>query len=128
MRTNVEEFNLAVFGIIQLIPAQRVITCGHIANLIGMPKAARRVKEAVNFISHTTPPVPCHRVISTSGVVSTHGACPQSRALEADGISVSTGCVGELRVQVDKYGWFPDAKTLQAVRYCRPECATEWGS
>ncbi|KAH7921299.1 hypothetical protein BV22DRAFT_1038817 [Leucogyrophana mollusca] len=128
MRANAQEFNVAVYRIVQMIPPKKVITCGHIAKLLGVPKQARRVREAVTFISHTTPPVPWHRVISTSGVLSTHGPTPQQRALEAEGVEVCLGIVGESRVHVEKWGWSPEPGTLKLMKDSRLDCSTEWGA
>ncbi|KIJ65560.1 hypothetical protein HYDPIDRAFT_152485 [Hydnomerulius pinastri MD-312] len=128
MRTNSQEFNLAVYQIIQSIPQSKVITCGHVAKLIGAPNQARRVREAVNFISHTSPPVPWHRVISTSGVISTHGPNAQQRLLEAEGVEVCVGVVGESRVIVDKWAWFPETGSLGFSAKMGIEDEVEWGA
>ncbi|KAI9456949.1 6-O-methylguanine DNA methyltransferase [Boletus coccyginus] len=107
-----QDFNVAVHQIIRAIPPGRLITCRHIAKLIGFPSQARRVRKAVSFIAHTSPPVAWHRVIPTSGVISVHGPNAQQRLLEAEGIEVSIGVVGESRVDVEKWGWFPEANDV----------------
>lgn len=58
-------------------------------------------------------PVPWQRVISAAGTISsrgpgTDGADVQRQALEAEGIEVTRGRTGELRVDMAQYGWFPD--------------------
>ena len=60
------------------------------------------------------PPVPWQRVIASSGTISsrgpgTDGAQRQREALEAEGVEVTDGRTGEMRVDLRTYGWFPDA-------------------
>lgn len=56
--------------------------------------------------------MPWQRVIGASGAVSsrgpgTDGAQRQRDALEAEGVEVTTGRTGEMRVDLAQYGWFP---------------------
>lgn len=83
---------------------------------------------AVNFISHTSPPVAWHRVIATSGVISVHGSNAQQRLLEADGIEVNVGVVGESRVTVEKWGWFPEGNDARFHANAALEDDQEWGA
>ena len=60
------------------------------------------------------PPVPWQRVIASSGTISsrgpgTDGAQRQREALEAEGVEVTDGRTGEMRVDMRTYGWFPNA-------------------
>lgn len=60
------------------------------------------------------PPVPWQRVIGSSGTISsrgpgTDGAQRQRDALEAEGVEVTDGRTGEMRVDLRAYGWFPNA-------------------
>ncbi|KAG9221401.1 hypothetical protein CCMSSC00406_0008343 [Pleurotus cornucopiae] len=86
---------------------------GHIAKLIGQPNYSRHVGQALKFLSpNTNPPVPWHRVIASSGAISsrgpgTNGAQLQQEALEAEGVEVTVGRTGELRVDMKTWGWFP---------------------
>ncbi|KAF9224014.1 hypothetical protein BS17DRAFT_752975 [Gyrodon lividus] len=128
MRASTQDFNLTVYQIVKAIPPRKVITCGHVAKLLGVPKQTRRVREAVNFISHTSPPVAWHRVVSTSGVISTHGPNSQQRLLEAEGVEVHTGIVGESRVTVDRWGWFPEIGVLELDMKMGVEEVLEWGA
>jgi methylated-DNA-protein-cysteine methyltransferase-like protein len=105
---------------------------GHIAKLIGMPRHARHVgqgshlrcncsrflaligaRAALKFLSpNTQPPVPWHRVVSSSGAISsrgpgTDGARRQRDALIAEGVEVGTSNTGEMRVDLGTWGWFP---------------------
>ncbi|TEB26203.1 MGMT family protein [Coprinellus micaceus] len=107
------EFHAAVYEKVREIPPGRVTSYGHIAKLIGMPRHSRHVGQALKFLSpQTNPPVPWQRVIGASGAVSsrgpgTDGAQRQRDALEAEGVEVTTGRTGEMRVDLAQYGWFP---------------------
>ncbi|KAF7302045.1 MGMT family protein [Mycena indigotica] len=109
------EFHAAVYETVRQIPAQKVTSYGHIARLLGMPNHSRHVGQALKFLTPgTTPPVPWHRVISSSGAISsrgpgTDGARRQGDALEAEGVVVTAGRGGELKVDLGSYGWFPDS-------------------
>jgi len=63
------------------------------------------------------PPIPWYRVIASSGVISsrgpgTSGADVQRQELEAEGVEVSVGRMGDLRVDMRRYGWFPAPGTV----------------
>lgn len=58
--------------------------------------------------------MPWQRVIGSSGTISsrgpgTDGAQRQRDALEAEGVEVTDGRTGEMRVDLRTYGWFPNA-------------------
>lgn len=66
---------------------------------------------ALKFLSPDTD-VPWCRVISSSGTISsrgpgTEGAARQRDALIAEGVEVTTGRTGEMRVDFRQWGWFP---------------------
>ncbi|KAJ7068684.1 MGMT family protein [Mycena amicta] len=109
------EFHAAVYDTVRQIPAQKVTSYGHIAKLVGMPNHSRHVGQALKFLTaDTTPPVPWHRVVSSSGTISsrgpgTNGAQRQSDALENEGVVVTAGRSGDLRVDFSAYGWFPES-------------------
>ena len=73
---------------------------------------------ALKFLpSNTNPPIPWHRVIGSSGTISsrgpgTTGAQRQRDALEAEGVEVSTGRNNEMRVNLRQFGWFPSITEL----------------
>jgi methylated-DNA-protein-cysteine methyltransferase related protein len=73
------------------------------------------ILKALKFLGPQDPanPVPWQRVISAAGTISsrgpgTDGADIQRQALEAEGIEVTQGRTGEMRVDMAQYGWFPD--------------------
>jgi methylated-DNA-protein-cysteine methyltransferase-like protein len=55
--------------------------------------------------------VPWQRVINAKGVISPRsqpsGARNQATALQAEGVTVTTGALGELMVDFGEFGWFP---------------------
>ncbi|EDR03384.1 uncharacterized protein LACBIDRAFT_148929, partial [Laccaria bicolor S238N-H82] len=116
-----------VYDAVRLIPTCRVTTYGHIAKMIGMPRHSRhihnneRVYEALKFISpNAHPMVPWHRVIGSSGTISsrgpgTDGAQRQRDALVAEGVEVTVGRTGELRVALTQWGWFPQPNSLPSA-------------
>lgn len=66
------------------------------------------------------PPLPWHRVISSSGAISsrgpgTNGAERQRQALEEEDIQVVVGRTGDLKVDLKVYGWFPDRLNPETV-------------
>lgn len=73
---------------------------------------------ALKFLSpNTVPLVPWYRVISSSGTISsrgpgTEGARRQRDELEAEGVEVSTGRTGDMRVDFGRWGWFPQAGSI----------------
>ena len=44
---------------------------------------------------------------SISGRSQPSGAQNQATALRAEGVTITTGALGELMIDFDKYGWFP---------------------
>ncbi|RDB18393.1 Alkyltransferase-like protein 1 [Hypsizygus marmoreus] len=113
------EFHAAVYDTVRLIPPCRVTSYGHIAKLIGMPRHSRHVGQALKFLSpETNPPVPWHRVIGASGVISsrgpgTQGAQRQMNALTAEGVEVTVGRSGDMRIDLGRFGWFPAPGQVQ---------------
>ena len=75
-------------------------------------------RAALKFLPpNPNPPIPWHRVISASGTISsrgpgTTGAQHQRDALQAEGVEVTTGRTGEMRVNLNEFGWFPSITEL----------------
>jgi methylated-DNA-protein-cysteine methyltransferase-like protein len=119
-----------------------IFALGHIAKLIGMPTYARHVGQgtslhfihdrdisysslihlstALKFLGPQDPanPIPWQRVLSSSGAISsrgpgTNGADLQRQALEAEGVEVTRGRTGDLRVDLHQFGWFPEPGTIE---------------
>ncbi|KAI0350781.1 DNA binding methylated-DNA-cysteine S-methyltransferase [Trametes cingulata] len=113
-----DQFHAAVYHVVRQIPPQRVTSYGHIAKLIGMPNYSRHVGQALKFVSPVVnPPIPWHRVLSSTGTISsrgpgTDGAARQRDALVAEGVEVETTRSGEFKVDLRTYGWFPAVGTI----------------
>ena len=95
-----------IYEAVKKIPKGHVATYGQIAALAGDKKMARAVGNAL----HNNPDpehVPCFRVVNAKGELSGEfafgGAGAQERLLKEDGVEVTCG-----RVDLGKYGWFPE--------------------
>ncbi|KAF8329744.1 MGMT family protein, partial [Cantharellus anzutake] len=105
------EFHAQVYRIVRLIPFGRVTSYGHIALLVGLPRHARHVGNALKWLGPGTD-VPWHRVIASSGQISsrgpgTNGAAHQRDALVEEDVEVDEVVGGTFRVSLARYGWFP---------------------
>ncbi|KAF2473086.1 uncharacterized protein BDR25DRAFT_282327 [Lindgomyces ingoldianus] len=113
----------AVYEAIQEIPKGRVTSYGHIARLVGKPECPRQVGVCLKHLpSKSSDPskksptwhsgnVPWQRVINARGGISPRGpsgASRQAAALRAEGVQVDQGPMGELTVNLERFGWFPD--------------------
>ncbi|KAM0815360.1 hypothetical protein AB5N19_01154 [Seiridium cardinale] len=110
-------FFAAVYLAVQEIPPGKVTSYGHIAKLVGTPQRPRQVGVCLKHLSHdqgaryNNSNVPWQRVINAKGIISPRsqpsGARNQADALQAEGVVVSTGSLGELTVNFADFGWFP---------------------
>jgi methylated-DNA-protein-cysteine methyltransferase-like protein len=86
-----------------------------------------KLLSALKFLpSNTNPPIPWHRVIGASGTISsrgpgTTGAQRQRDALQAEGVDVTTGRNGEMRVNLNEFGWFPSITELNLPQAQHPD-------
>ncbi|KAF7874175.1 hypothetical protein EAF04_002847 [Stromatinia cepivora] len=112
-----EAFYHSVYSAIQEIPYGKVTSYGHIARLIGTPQRPRQVGICLKHLP-TDPSlpfhngnVPWHRVINSKGMISPRGhpsgAQNQATVLRSEGITITTGFLGELTISLSTYGWFP---------------------
>jgi methylated-DNA-protein-cysteine methyltransferase-like protein len=94
-----------IWAAVRRIPRGRVSTYGWVAEMAGVPGAARQVGYAMHALPpHTT--VPWHRVINAQGRVSPRGggadpALRQRFLLEAEGVEFD----GNGRVSLERFGW-----------------------
>lgn len=99
-------FRERVFAIIAEIPRGRVATYGQIAKMLGQPKCARAVGNALHQ-NRDPVKVPCHRVVNRNGELAVNfgmgGAAVQKERLLAEGVTVIDG-----KVDVVKYQWDPE--------------------
>ncbi|KAF2153334.1 DNA binding methylated-DNA--cysteine S-methyltransferase [Myriangium duriaei CBS 260.36] len=117
----------AVYTAVQEIPHGRVTSYGHIARLVGRPERPRQVgvclkhlpdasKQPNNPFNNNT--VPWQRVINSRGSISPrgpNGASRQASALRREGVTIETGTMGELTVDFEMYGWFPEMLPSEAA-------------
>ncbi|RYO93416.1 hypothetical protein DL766_000806 [Monosporascus sp. MC13-8B] len=113
-----EAFFYAVYSAVREIPYGKVTTYGHIAKLVGTPQRPRQVGVCLKHLpedpdaryNHNN--VPWQRVINSKGMISLRsqpsGARNQAAALQAEGVEVTTGALGELSVDFAEFGWFPE--------------------
>ncbi|KAK1754384.1 hypothetical protein QBC47DRAFT_402800 [Echria macrotheca] len=126
-----QAFFTAVYTAVQQIPPGRVTSYAHIAKLIGTPQRPRQVGTSLKHLptdpslpyNHTN--VPWQRVISAKGIISPRsypaGSRNQAAALEAEGVTVTTGPLGELMVDLVEFGWFPRVLPSDAAMGVEPD-------
>jgi methylated-DNA-protein-cysteine methyltransferase related protein len=94
-------FHAAVYRLVRRIPRGRVATYGQIAALLGYPRAARAVGQAMK---HAPVGLPWHRVVNAQGGISRRaniaGMLTQRLLLEQDGVRVRRG-----RVRLREHRW-----------------------
>ena len=94
-------FDDAVYALVRRVPPGRVVTYGQVAALLGAPRAARAVGQAL----HRCPPgVPWHRVVNRRGGISKRpnasSMLSQRLLLLREGVRFGQG-----RVDLARYGW-----------------------
>ena len=86
-------FRAAVLALVARIPRGRVATYGQLATLLGKPRSARAVGQALSRADG----VPWHRVVNAQGGISRRarmtGMVTQRIRLEQEGIVFRRGCV-----------------------------------
>ena len=86
-----ETFNELVYQLVRSIPEGRVTSYGAIARALGRPGNARLVGHAMRNAHEAYPPVPAHRVLNSSGVLTAKaafGGFLMQQLLENEGIIV----------------------------------------
>ena len=79
------------------VPPGRVVTYGGLALLAGRPRAARAERMLMAYGEL----LPCHRVVSASGELSSRSfRQEQARRLRAEGVEVV-----DFHVDLSRYGW-----------------------
>ena len=93
----------SVWKVVTEIPAGHVLTYGEVARLAGMPRAARRVSQALRSAPRAMS-VPWHRVINAQGKISfpedSSGWKRQKEILETEGVVFLNG-----KVDLKQYGY-----------------------
>lgn len=103
-------FDRAVHRLVSRIPQGRVVTYGQIAALLGVPRAARAVGDAMKRCPQGTG-VPWHRVLNARGGISLRanvsGMITQRILLEREGIPVRSG-----RVNLRQFRWAGPSRAI----------------
>lgn len=100
-------FHVAVYRLVGRIPKGQVATYGQIATLLGYPRAARAVGQAMR---HVPPHLPWHRVVNAQGGISLRGnvgsMLTQRLLLEQEGVPVRRG-----RIRLRQHRWTGPGRT-----------------
>jgi methylated-DNA-protein-cysteine methyltransferase-like protein len=106
----------SVHALVRRVPAGSVVTYGQVAALVGAPRAARAVGQAMRVCP---PSVPWHRVVNGRGAISRRGdgggALSQRLLLEGEGVRFIRG-----RIDLERYCWPRRPRPGRARRF-RPE-------
>jgi methylated-DNA-protein-cysteine methyltransferase-like protein len=102
-KTDEGNWHQNVWKVVLEIPAGHVLTYGEVARLSGMPRAARRVSQALRRAPRAME-LPWHRVINSQGKISfpedSIGWKQQKEKLESEGIAFLKG-----KVDLERFGY-----------------------
>ena len=94
-----------VYAVLAMIPRGSVVTYGQVAELAGLPRAARLVGRTLRNLPEKSN-LPWHRVINSSGKISlppnSDGFKKQKTRLQDEGLLVDGS-----RISLAKYRWRP---------------------
>ena len=100
-------FTRRVYHVVQRIPPGRIISYGGVAALLGTPRAARGVGQALCTLAGENG-TPWWRVVNRNGEISTrcahHGPLLQRMLLEAEGVRFDRNG----RIDWKRFGWKPE--------------------
>ena len=92
-----------VYMVLAAVPSGTVVTYGQVAELAGLPRAARMVGRILGNLPKGTQ-LPWHRVISAAGKISLAEDSPgfklQKARLQEEGVVINNN-----RVSLKKYNW-----------------------
>jgi methylated-DNA-protein-cysteine methyltransferase-like protein len=99
--TDTFSFFERVYEIVRLVPKGRVTTYGTIAEASGLKLTARMVGWAMYAADRANPPIPAHRVVNSSGMLSgkDHFSTPtlMQELLEQEGIIVKKNKIQDFK-------------------------------
>ena len=102
-KTDQANWYQSVWKVVSEIPAGHVLTYGEVARLSGMPRAARRVSQALRRAPAGVK-LPWHRVINAQGKISfaedSSGWYKQKDLLENEGVIFLNG-----KIDLDRFGY-----------------------
>ncbi len=104
--TGVPIFHRLVYRVVRRVPRGKVVTYGQVAAILGQPRAARAVGQALRMLpAPLLPVVPWQRVINAAGGISIRGdssrAILQRHLLEAESLRFD----GRGRIDLRKNRW-----------------------
>ena len=102
-------FDAAVYAVVRRVPAGYVVTYGQVATIVGAPRAARAVGQAM----HRCPPgIPWHRVVNAGGAVSRRpnasSMVSQRLLLEREGVRFRKNAI-----DLGRHRWAPAGRRLR---------------
>ncbi|OWP04125.1 hypothetical protein B2J93_5946 [Marssonina coronariae] len=114
-----EAFFHAVYAAVQEIPYGKVTSYGHIARLVGtlLLLTLMPYKPPLQTIKGSLTKIRGHP----------SGAASQAQVLRSEGVTVNTGSLGELSVDLGAYGWFPRQLPSEAAAGIAPIDDSESG-
>jgi methylated-DNA-protein-cysteine methyltransferase-like protein len=102
-KTDDGNWHQSVWKVVSEIPSGHVLTYGEVARLSGMPRAARRVSQALRRAPHGLN-LPWHRVINAQGKISfpedSNGWLAQKDKLEDEGVIFLNG-----KIDLHRFGY-----------------------
>jgi methylated-DNA-protein-cysteine methyltransferase-like protein len=108
-------FNQLVYALVRAIPPGKVLNYGRVAELLGVPGAAREVGWALHSLSSKDEPVPWQRVVNAQGRISIkgspEGAAEQRALLEAEGIFFDERDRLDMKIHL----WDPAPPEVEAI-------------
>jgi methylated-DNA-protein-cysteine methyltransferase-like protein len=117
MPTAVSQSYARIYRVVRRIPKGRVATYGQVAELAGMPRAARQVGYALHALPEDTA-VPWQRVVNARGEVSRRsewgGDAIQRILLEREGVEFDE----RDRIELDCFRWRPRRNASSASLQC----------
>ena len=94
-----------IYAVLAAIPAGVVVSYGQVAELAGLPRAARLVGRTLSALPDDTQ-LPWHRVVNASGKISmpcdSPGGMQQKHRLEVEDVLVVDG-----RISLKQFRWQP---------------------
>lgn len=100
-----------IYTVVAAIPAGKVCTYGQVAEMAGLPRAARQVGYALSALRGKDHQIPWHRVVNAKGEISlrenTGRENLQQSLLEAEGVEFLMATSGICRIDLAGYRWSP---------------------
>lgn len=102
-RPDARPFHGLVYAVVRRIPRGRVVTYGQVAALVGQPRAARAVGQALRALpGSASKTIPWHRVVNAAGRISPREdawSALQRELLEMEGVQLRKGRLDLTRVR-----------------------------